>query len=64
MEGIRRHKVDFVIVVRRQSSYYLPTDDDCFAPLLTAYPDAFRLVYQAPELRIFSARDERVSAEP
>lgn len=53
MEGIQKHKIDFVVVVRRENSYYLPSDDDCFAPLLEAYPDAFRLVDQAPEFRIF-----------
>jgi hypothetical protein len=53
MEGILKHKIDFVVVVKREYSYYLPTDDDCFAPLLTAYPDAFRLAYQTPDFRIF-----------
>jgi hypothetical protein len=53
MEGILKHKVDFIIVVPRESSYYLPPDDVSFAPLLTAYPDAFRLVHQAPAYRIF-----------
>jgi hypothetical protein len=53
IDGIRKHKIDFVIVVRRKYSYYLPPDDDCFAPLLAGYPDAFSLVYQAPEFRIF-----------
>jgi hypothetical protein len=53
MEGIVTHRVNFLIVVRRQSSYYLPTDDDCFAPLLTAYPKAFHLIEQGPDFRIF-----------
>jgi hypothetical protein len=53
MEGIRKHKIDFVITVQRAQSYYLPSDEDCFAPLLKAYPEAFRLVDQAPEFRIF-----------
>ncbi len=57
IEGIRRLKVDYVVVVHRQDSYYLPPDDDCFAPLLAAYPDAFRLVFQTPEFRIFLVRD-------
>jgi 4-amino-4-deoxy-L-arabinose transferase-like glycosyltransferase len=54
MEGIRRHQVNYVVVVERQNSYYLPPDDTCFAPLLTAYPDAFHLAYQIPQCRIFS----------
>jgi hypothetical protein len=53
MEGIRKNNVDFVIVVRRKDSYYLPTDDDSFAPLLAAYQDNFRMVRQTPEFRIF-----------
>jgi hypothetical protein len=53
MDGIRKHKIDFVVVVRRHYSYYLPPDDDCFDPMLVAYPDAFRLVDETPEFRIF-----------
>ena len=53
MEGIRKHKIDFVITVHRANSYYLPSDEDCFATLLKAYPEAFRLVDQAPEFKIF-----------
>ena len=56
MEGIEKHKIDYVVVVRRENSYYLPSDDDCFAPLLKAYPQAFYLVNQAPEFRIFHVR--------
>jgi hypothetical protein len=53
MQGILNHKVDFLVVVQRQGNYYLPTDEDSFAPLLAAHPDVFRLVSQAPEWRIF-----------
>jgi hypothetical protein len=55
MEGILRHKINYVIVVHREStdSYYLPSDDDCFAPLLTTYPDAFHLVVQTQKFRIY-----------
>ena len=54
MDGIRRHKIDFVIVMRRENNpYWLPPDDACFDPLLAAHPDAFRLVNQASEFRIF-----------
>jgi hypothetical protein len=63
MEGILRHQVDFVIVVRRGDlSYYLPPDDDCFAALLAAYPDAFRLVYRVPDFRIFQVTKNAASA--
>src|ERR1700730_1477356 len=56
MEGIEKHKIDYVVVVRRENSYYLPSDDDCFAPLLEAHPTAFYLVDQAEEFRIFRVR--------
>jgi len=53
MEGILRQKVNFVLVVRRENNYYLPPEDECFAPLLTAYPGAFRSVYQAPDFNVY-----------
>ncbi len=53
MDGILKHQVNFVIVAHRDNNYYLPPDDDSFAPLLAADPNAFRLVYQAPKIRIF-----------
>jgi hypothetical protein len=53
MEGILKHKVNFVAVVRRKYNYYLPPDDDCFDPLLAAYPDAFHPVYESPAFRVF-----------
>ena len=53
MEGIERHHVDYVIVAERISPFYLPADDDCFAPLQRAYPDAFRPVLQTKQFRIF-----------
>ena len=53
MDGIARHKIDFVIVVHRENPYYLPPDDLSFAKLLAAYRDDFRLEYEAPGFRIF-----------
>lgn len=53
MEGIRRHKIDYVLVVSRVYDYYLPPDDDGMAALLMSYPEAFQLIYQTPELRIY-----------
>jgi hypothetical protein len=53
MDGILRHRVNFVLVVKRPFNYYLPPDNDCFDPLLAAYPDAFRSVYQSPEFKVF-----------
>jgi hypothetical protein len=53
MDGILRHKINFVIVVLRDFNYYLPSDTDCFDPLLKAYPDAFRVVDQSPVFKIY-----------
>jgi hypothetical protein len=53
IDGIRKHKIDYLVVIRRQYSYYLPEDEVCFAPLFKAYPDTFQLVYEAPDIRIF-----------
>jgi hypothetical protein len=60
MEGIQRHRIDYVIAVSREDSYYLPPDDDCLASLLAAYPGALRLVQSGPEFRIF----QRTSNDP
>jgi hypothetical protein len=54
MEGIVKHRVNFVLVVRREgSAYYRPPDNDCFAPLLRSCPGAFRLIYQVPEFKVY-----------
>jgi hypothetical protein len=53
MDGIQKYKIDFVIVVTRDNSYYLPPEEDCMAALLPAYPNAFALAYQGPGFRVF-----------
>ena len=53
MEGIRKHKPEFIVVVRRENNYYFPPDEDSFAVLLKTHPEAFRLVYRGPEFRVF-----------
>jgi len=53
MQGIQRHKVDYVIVIKHGSPYYLPDDDYCFDRLLASHGNAFRVVYQDGNLRIF-----------
>jgi hypothetical protein len=54
MEGIVKHRINFVLVVQRETFvYYRPSDNDCFAPLLKEYPDALRLIYQVPEFRVY-----------
>jgi hypothetical protein len=61
MNGIAKYKVGFLVVVNRENSYYLPSDEDCFASLIAAYPGNFRLAYQTPSLRIFEVS---LSSEP
>jgi len=53
MEGIKRHKIDYIMVVDRDRNYYFPGDDTCFDVLFAAYPQSFRLVYQMPKIRVF-----------
>jgi hypothetical protein len=64
MDGIRRLKVDYVVVVHRQDSYYLPPDDSCFDQLLRAYPRNFRLVYSTPEFRVFQTISGQAAPDP
>jgi hypothetical protein len=52
-EGILKHKVDFLVVVRRGNNYYLPPDNDSIAPLLAESPESFQLVYESPHFSIF-----------
>jgi hypothetical protein len=60
MKGIVEHKVNLLVVVR-ESSYYLPPDDVCFAALLATYPDSFHLIYKAQEFEIFDVDAESLS---
>ena len=59
MDGIERLRVDYVLVVHRVDSYYLPGDDEAFAPLLAAYPHAFCLVSRSPDFQVFRVRREQ-----
>jgi len=43
MEGFRRLNIRYVIVIDRDHSYYLPSDEDCFEIVEKAYPNVFRL---------------------
>lgn len=53
IEGIRRHHVEFIVISERRNNYWLPPESNCFASLLRAYPNAFRLVHEEPRFRIF-----------
>jgi hypothetical protein len=62
MDGIRRLGVDYVVVVHRQDSYYLPPDDSCFDQLLRKYPRSFQLVFSNAEFRVFRTTDKATDA--
>ena len=53
LEGIVKHGVDYVVVVKHSEPYYLPDDDYCFDRLLAAHVRTFRLVLERDNLRIF-----------
>jgi hypothetical protein len=53
LDGIQRHKIDYAIAVTRDYNYYLPSEDDCVAAFLAAYPHALELVHQGEGFRIF-----------
>jgi hypothetical protein len=53
MDGIRKHKVNYVVEVYRTNPYYLPPDQDCLGKLVATYPDAFQLVSQGSKFNIF-----------
>jgi hypothetical protein len=59
MEGIQRHRVEFVIVHRRETTYWWPPEEICFEALSRAYPEAFRLVHEGPRFSIFEALTAR-----
>jgi len=52
-EGIRRHGVDYIVVVRHAPPYYLPDDEYCFDRMLAIRPASFQLVFQGNNVRIF-----------
>jgi len=53
MRGLRELHVDYLIVVDRRSSYYLPSEKVCFDLLDKAYAGTFRLVEENGPLRIY-----------
>jgi hypothetical protein len=53
MQGIREHGIQYVVVIHTDFNYYLPSETVCFDLLYTAYPEAFRLVEEKGQLRIY-----------
>jgi hypothetical protein len=63
MEGIVKHHVDIVLVVKRQQSYYLPSDEDSFSALVHAFPNNFRLIYRKDQFRLFQVLSDPLDGE-
>jgi hypothetical protein len=66
LRGIASNNVNFVLVVRRKSSYYLPAEEVCFQRLLRAHPSGFRLAGTAEDFQVFEVvpkAKERTSVE-
>jgi hypothetical protein len=59
LAGILRHKVDYVLVVNREFSYYLPPDAVSFNRLQKSAPEMFRLVHQGQGWRVFQVVGNR-----
>ncbi len=53
MAGIRKYKVNYVILIRRRQSYFLPPEEDCFAAVLAKNGEEFRLVVETSGYRIY-----------
>lgn len=62
MEGLYRLHIRYLIVVDRNSSYYLPSDTACFAMVQGAYPNAFRLAAELGQARIYEVLPARAEA--
>jgi hypothetical protein len=62
IEGIRKYKVNYISVIRRNNSYFLPPDDVSMAALLASYPNAFCLVAEVQEGRIFRVLKDNLPA--
>jgi hypothetical protein len=53
MQGIRRHHIQYIIIIDRDFSYYMPPDEYCFEKLYNAFPGTFRLVENKGQIRIY-----------
>ena len=53
MEGIRKYNVNYVILIRRKQSYFLPPEEDCFASVLANHGREFRLVADTPKYQVY-----------
>jgi hypothetical protein len=53
LEGIVKHRVDYIVVVTHSAPYFLPDDDYCFARLYARHPETFQLVFEKANALIF-----------
>ncbi len=53
LNGIIKHRVEWIIIEDGQDRWVGPRDDERFNPLAAAHPDAFQLVHQGPGNRVF-----------
>lgn len=60
LQGIRRLKVDY-IVVTNVWTYYVPSETESIDALLTSYPDAFRIAHDEPRFKIIEVVHPRAS---
>jgi hypothetical protein len=56
MEGIRKYKVNYVILIRRKQSYFLPPEEDCFAAVLAENAKAFLPAVETASYRIYEVK--------
>ena len=58
INGIVKHKIDYVVSIDRDVSYYLPPDDECMAALLNRNGCRFQLVQTIGTAQIFRVNRE------
>ena len=56
MEGIERHKVQYIVVVNHPNAYYLPDDGYCFDQLMAQFGEHFEPVLRKANFQIFRVR--------
>ena len=53
MDGLRGYHVRYLVVIKRNYNYYLPSETTCFDLLYAAYPSAFRLEESSGSVNIY-----------
>lgn len=60
MDGIHKYRVNYVVLIRRKQSYFLPPEGDCFAAVLAENENAFRKVEETSDYRIYETSYQKV----